>query len=188
MPRTCVFVDGAYFQKVLEKDFNKARIDFERVGPVLSADFEPFLRTYYYNCKPYQSAVPSEMERRLFANAERFYYRLAQLSDFQLRLGRLEYRGVAKETGQPIFEQKRVDVQLAVDVLTLAYSRQVATAVVVAGDSDFIPAFQAAKDQGVRIVLCYGRRNPAHRDLVEVADKRIVLTNDFLAKVCIRER
>lgn len=172
MARTCVLVDGAYFQKVLEKDFDRARVDFGKLGPALAADYEPFLRTYYYNCRPYQSAAPSPRERELVRNADRFYYSLQQIPNLEIRLGRLEFRGIGRDTGEPIFEQKRVDVQLAVDLITLAYSRQIATAVVVAGDSDFIPAVQAAKDQGVRIVLYHGRVNPAHRDLLAAADQR----------------
>ncbi len=182
MARTCVFVDGGYFQKVLEKDFDKSRVDFARVGPVLAKDFEPFLRTYYYNCPPYQSANATERERALVANADRFYYRLRGIPNLELRLGRLEFRG-RSETGEPIFQQKRVDIQLAVDLLTLAFSRQIATAVVIAGDSDFIPAFEAAKNQGVRIVLGYGIKNPAHRDLVAKADQRILLDQRFIADV-----
>ncbi len=173
MSRTCVFVDGAYLQKVLAKEFDCARIDFGLLGGVLAQGFDPLLRTYYYNCPPYRSPAPTERERELVSNADRFYYALRRLPDFEVRLGRLEHRGISRETGEPIYQQKRVDIQLAVDLLTLAFSKQIATAVVVAGDSDFIPVFQAAKDQGVRVVLCHGRKNPAHRDLVAAADRRI---------------
>jgi uncharacterized LabA/DUF88 family protein len=178
-----VQIDGAYFQKVLEKDFNKPRIDFGLLGPRLASGFEPLLRTYYYNCPPYQSAVPTDRERQLVANADRFYYRLRKIPNLEVRLGRLEFRGVSRDTGEPIFEQKRVDVQLAVDLLTLAFSRQIATAIIVAGDSDFIPAFQAAKDQGIRIVLFHGSKNPAHRDLVNVADQRFLLDDGLIRDV-----
>lgn len=183
MSRTCVFVDGGYFQKVLDKDFGKPKVDFGLIGPYLSQGFEPYLRTYYYNCLPYQSAIATESERLLFSNAERFYARLRRLENFQVRLGRLEFRGIDKESGKPIFEQKRVDVQLAVDLLTIGFSRQIATAIFIAGDSDFIPAFSAAKDHGVRIVLAYGSRNPAHRDLIATADQRILLDESFTRAV-----
>jgi len=183
MSRTCVFLDGGYFQKVLEKDFDRPRVDFALLGPELARGFEPLLRMYYYNCPPYQSANPTPRERDLVRNADRFYYSLRRLRNFEVRLGRLEFRGVSSETGQPIFEQKRVDVQLAVDLLMLSYSKQIATAVVVAGDSDFIPAFQAAKDQGVRVVLYHGRVNPAHRDLAAAADERFVFDQSFIDRV-----
>jgi len=183
MSRTCVFIDGGYFQKVLEKDFDSLRIDFARIGPRLAQDFEPLLRTYYYNCRPYQSPKPTERERQLVRNADRFYHALGKVSSLEVRLGRLAFRGISSESGEPIFEQKRVDVQLAVGLLTLAFSGQIATAVVVAGDSDFIPAFEAAKNQGVRIALFHGRRNPAHRELVNAADQAVEFDQLFIGEV-----
>ena len=125
MGRACVFIDGGYFQKILEKDFQKPRIDFDRIGPLLSKQYDEFLRTYYYNCPPYQSASPSPAERRLISNADRFYYSLKNLNSFEVRLGRLAFRGIDRDTGEPIFQQKRVDVQLAVDLVTLAFSKQI---------------------------------------------------------------
>jgi len=183
MSRTCVFIDGGYFQKVLEKDFDRPVVDFALLGPELAAGFDPFLRAYYYNCRPYQSASPSERERQLVANADRFYYSLRKIQNLDVRLGRLAFRGISRETGTPIFEQKRVDVQLAVDLVTLSYSRQIGTAVVVAGDSDFIPAFDAAKNLGVPIVLFAGQRNPAHRDLQAAADQRVFFDTEFMDRV-----
>lgn len=182
MSRSCVLVDGAYLQKVLERDFAKPKIDFARLGPALAAGYEPLLRTYYYNCTPYQSASPTQRESELVANADRFYYRLRQIPNFEVRLGRLEFRGTSS-TGQMIFEQKRVDVQLAVDLMTLSFTHQIATAIIVAGDSDFIPAIRAAKDQAVRIVVYHGIKNAAHRDLVECADERRPMTQDFINSI-----
>ena len=168
---------------MLEKDFDRARVDFGRLGAALAQDHEPLLRTYHYNCPPYQSAVATPRERELVRNADRFYYALRQLPNLELRLGRLAFRGYSRETGEPILEQKRVDIQLAVDLLALSYSRQIATAIVVAGDSDFIPVFQAAKDQAVRVVLYHGRNNPAHRELIEAADQPIVFDQDLIDRV-----
>jgi len=183
MSRTCIFLDGGYLQKVLEKDFNRQRVDFARVGPLLAAGYEPLLRTYYYNCLPYQSPDPSAEERERFSKAEKFIYSLQRLPNFQVKLGRLEFRGTDSVTNRPIFEQKRVDVQLAVDLVTLAFSRQIATAIVVAGDSDFIPAFDAAKNQGVRIVLFHGQKNSAHRDLLLAADVTTVMTPELMRQL-----
>lgn len=183
MSKTCVFTDGGYFQKVLEKDFHRPPVDFALLGPRLAEGYEPFLRAYYYNCPPYQSADPSPQERQLVANADRFYYSLRKIQNLEVRLGRLAFRGVSRETGELIFEQKRVDVRLAVNLVTLSFSGQISTAVVVAGDSDFIPAFNAAKDRGVRIVLFAGRRNPAHRDLQASADQCVFFDDDFIKRV-----
>ncbi len=180
MSRTCVFVDGGYLQKVLEKAFNRTPVDFSKIGQSLAKGHEPLLRTYYYNCLPYQPAKPSPEEALRFSKGEKFIYSLRQIPSFEVRLGRLEFRGIDQTTSRPIFEQKRVDVQLAVDILTLSFSRQIATAIVVAGDSDFIPAFEEAKKLGVRMVLAYNRINRAHQDLIMCADAHIQIDQPLI--------
>ncbi len=52
------------------------------------------------------------------------------------------------------------------------------------GDSDFIPAIRAAKNEGVLIHLYHGAS--AHKSLVELADERTVITSAFLADVLWR--
>jgi hypothetical protein len=48
---------------------------------------------------------------------------------------------------------KRVDIQLAVDMLTQATRQSYQTAVLVAGDEDYLPLVQAVKDEGRLVVL-----------------------------------
>lgn len=185
MSRTCVFIDGGYFQKVQERDFSRQPVDFGRIGPALASGYEPYLRTYYYNCPPYQSNPPTPDEQERTRKSDRFYYALKRIPNLEIRLGRLEFRGWSRETNERIFIQKRVDVQLVVDLLTLALTRQIATAVVVTGDSDFIPAFETAKNHGVRIVVCHGVQNPAHKDLLAKADERKELNAAFAKDVAL---
>lgn len=162
------------------------KVDDGLLGPALARGLEPFLRTYYYNCLPYQSPCPTQEEKSRFAKAESFYYMLRKLKNFEVRLGRLAFRGVSKETGRPILEQKRVDVQMAVDLVTLACSRRIATAVLVTGDSDFIPAIQAEKDRGVRIVLFHGQMDSVHYELIAAAKLRFQFDQDLIDRVRLR--
>ena len=48
---------------------------------------------------------------------------------------------------------KRVDIQLAVDMLTQASRKSYQTAVLIAGDEDYVPLVQAVKDEGRLVVL-----------------------------------
>jgi len=94
-----------------------------------------------------------------------------------VREGKLAFRGLDKDSGQPIFEQKRVDIKLAVDLVLLATKRQITRAAIVTGDSDFLPAIQAAKNEGVLIHLFHGGGdNRPHRDLWDTADSRTEIT------------
>lgn len=43
MAQTCALIDGGCFQKVLETDFGGARLDFGKLGPVLTAGESGFI-------------------------------------------------------------------------------------------------------------------------------------------------
>lgn len=49
--------------------------------------------------------------------------------------------------------QKQVDIKLGMDITTLAYEKQVEVIVLVAGDSDFVPAAKLARTKGIDFIL-----------------------------------
>jgi uncharacterized LabA/DUF88 family protein len=51
------------------------------------------------------------------------------------------------------FQQKGVDLRIGLDIARLSLRRLVDAIVVVAGDSDFIPAFKFARREGLRVYL-----------------------------------
>jgi uncharacterized LabA/DUF88 family protein len=53
----------------------------------------------------------------------------------------------------PDISQKGVDLRIGLDIATLAFRRIVDTIVVVAGDSDLVPAFKLARREGLRVYL-----------------------------------
>ena len=138
------------------------------------------LRTHYYDCPPYQSTPPTKDESDRVGRHQKFIYALEQIPRFQVRLGRLEYRG-KKSDGKPIFQQKRVDILLGVDLALLAAKHQITDAALLAGDSDFLPAVEAAKPEGVVIHLFHGP--DPHRDLVTKCDERTRITQDFVDSI-----
>ena len=130
--------------------FGNPRVSFETLAATLAHQDE-LLRTYYYHCLPYKSPSPTPEEAERFARKQRFFHALSRLDRFEVREGKLALRGWDRTTGKPILEQKRVDIKLAVDLVLLATKHQITRAVIVTGDSDFLPAIQAAKDEGVVI-------------------------------------
>ena len=65
-------------------------------------------------------------------------------------------RAVADLTDQDFtlaVRQKGVDMRIGLDIASLAHKRQADTIVLVAGDSDFVPAAKLARREGVRFVL-----------------------------------
>ncbi len=54
---------------------------------------------------------------------------------------------------EPKLRQKGVDMRLGLDIASLAFKRQVNQIVLVAGDSDFVPAAKMARREGIDVVL-----------------------------------
>jgi uncharacterized LabA/DUF88 family protein len=182
MGRVAIFVDGGYLDYVL-RDYGFPKVDYQKFAKLLAGDAE-ILRTYFYHCLPYQSPKPTPEEAARFGARQGFLNALSRLDRFDVRLGKLEYRGKDATSGKLIFEQKRVDILLAVDLVLLATKQRIETAVIVTGDSDFLPAINTAKNEGVSIHLFHGiGLNQPHRDLWEMADQRTTITKDLLKTV-----
>jgi uncharacterized LabA/DUF88 family protein len=185
--RTAIFIDGAYFDRLLDSEFNRVRVDFGLLANKLAAG-DNVLRTYYYHCPPYMPPRPTEEDIRRNEAKDRFFNALTTLPRFQIRLGKLMYRG-QDENGRPIFIQKLVDIMLGVDLVLMAATRQITRAVLLTGDSDFVPAVEAAKRQGTLVTLYHGPMAPAskfgtvHRELWEACDERFELTQELVDSV-----
>lgn len=164
---TAVFIDGGYLTKILRNHFNSARINYHELAR-WAADGD-LLRAYYYDCLPWQSPEPTPEEQQRFGGMQRFFTSLRSGNRMTVREGRLERREVS---GVPYFVQKRIDLQIGLDIATLIAKGRVATIVLVAGDSDLLPAVESAKHEGVIVKLVHGPYTTYHTDLWQAADER----------------
>ena len=179
--RVAIFIDGAYLDYLLKVEFGAVRIDYSALSERMAGESD-ILRTYYYHCPPYQGNPPTQDERERYSTQRRFFDTLDRLPRYMVRLGRLAYRGV-DDRGRPRYEQKRVDILLGVDLVQLAAKQNIQEAVLLAGDSDFIPAVTAAKSEGVVIKLFHGER--PHSDLWREADERTQITQSFIDSILL---
>jgi uncharacterized LabA/DUF88 family protein len=173
-----VFIDSGYLSKVLKYAFKSPKIDFEKFSDHLCGDDCARLRTYYYDCMPYQDSPPTEEQRKRYSAHDSFLYNLRKLNRFEVRLGKLIYIPKSKD-----FVQKRVDVLLSVDLVRMSWDHQIQKAILVTGDSDFVPAIQAAKDAGVLAILYYSKANPqvsALDELLYACDERIEISQKII--------
>lgn len=176
MNRIAIFIDNGYFSKIIKNHFNEAAIDYGLFSDNICGGSDR-LRTYVYDCMPYQSSPPTPTERKLYADKDRFISYLKKLPRFEVRLGRLQK---IKVDGKWIFKQKMVDILLSVDLVRLSWSRQIQDAILVAGDSDYVPAVIAAKDAGVLVKLYY--KEPIHDYLLEKCDEPIKIEEELINK------
>ena len=145
------------------------------------------LRAYYYYCRPYQSSPPTEEEKIRYRSWRRFEGALRNIPNFDVRLGKLVFRGTRSD-GRPIFQQKRVDLMLGVDMALLAGKGRLNRVVLLSGDSDFVPAIEAVKQEGILTTLWHGseRDSSASRELLQTCDERNELTREIINSCRLR--
>lgn len=193
MAKLAIFVDGGYASKIAEQHL-RIWIDYEKPSTsvrdrIAQATQEPLdlLRTYFYDCLPYQSDPPTPEEADRFSKKRRFFSVLERLPRYKIREGRLVHRGVDAD-GSPIFQQKRVDLMIGLDIAGLAAKHVITHAAVLTGDSDLLPAFEAAQQEGITVWLVHGPRGTFARELWELADDRFVVDEHAFVNAIRRVR
>lgn len=182
MNKVAVFIDGGYMASLLKEHFGEPPIDYKRLVDWAVQDGEELLRAYYYDCLPYQSAQPTPEERERFANKQRFFNALNRIPRFEVRQGRLVYRGTG-EDGRPIFEQKGIDLLLGIDLALLATKGKIGIAAIVSGDFDLVPAVRVVKNEAVIVRVIHGPRGTYSEELWLEADERFELTKEVVATI-----
>ncbi len=75
---------------------------------------------------------------------------------------------------------------LSVDLVRLSSSSKIDKAILVSGDSDFVPAVRVAKDEGVIVELFYSTGQNISDELFQVCDDRFVITKEMIDKCTMR--
>jgi uncharacterized LabA/DUF88 family protein len=178
--RTAVFIDGAHLSKTLRNAYGSAPVAYDKLATIVAGDSE-LMRTYYYDALPYLPEQPTEEELHRYGQRERFFRALRSLSRFVVREGRVA-RCWDPERRAYVYRQKRVDLSLCADLVRLASKGRIDVAVLVTGDSDFVPAVEMAKEEGVQVRLLHSPDpRETHRDLLAAVDERIVLDAEMIA-------
>lgn len=140
-------------------------------------------RVFYYDCPPISKNVyhPLTQKNVDFGKSETygwtlsFFEELKQRRKFALRLGQLsderagfvihqdklkkicsgkiQISDLVEQDFDINFEQKGVDMRIGLDIASLAYKKQVDQIILIAGDSDFVPAAKLARREGIDFIL-----------------------------------
>jgi len=172
MEKTAIFIDAGYVDAIY-KNHIKIKIQYQKMIADLSAGKE-LHRAYYYYFPPYISEPPTPEEKTRRSSFDRFLVSLRSIPRLTLRQGKLEKRPEG-------FKQKRVDIMMAVDLVTLSSRNQIESAILVAGDSDLIPAIEVAKNNGT-IIYLYHHVKCIHNELLNACDERIQMDSNLWKK------
>ena len=176
--KAAVFIDAGYLRKI-----NAAKVDFGKlVRAIIGA--RDLHRAYYYDCPPFMPSNPSEADKERLSKATQFHQRLKSIARFEIRLGKLRLKGYDSQN-QPIFEQKRVDLLLGLDIASVIRTtpRVVDSIFMLTGDGDMLPAMLAAKEAQVIVHLAHGAKPTYDQELWDSADERLLLSTDFFKNV-----
>ena len=168
----------------------------ERIAAHSSLASASLLRFYYYDAPPLDKVIENPIGRTKlnlghsarFSEAKALQDGLELVPHFAVRRGETVFHGwklgssatrdlqanprppVARDF-VPDIKQKGVDLRIGLDIARMPLRQMVGIIVVVAGDSDLVPAFRFARREGIRVYLDHmghtvNRELKAHVDLV----------------------
>ena len=140
-------------------------------------------RIFYYDCPPSEKIIYHPLTQRsvslkgtpLYSWSKDFHSALASKRKVALRMGELLEStagySILPETVKKLcrkeieiddlteadfyldIQQKGVDMKIGLDIASIAYKRLVDRVVLIAGDSDFVPAAKHARREGIDFIL-----------------------------------
>ena len=156
-----IFIDGSNMYHSLKNYFRRTDLDIGRFSSRL-LDKRRLVRVYYYNAK-----VGMKEEPERYKDQQKFFDGIAVIPYTELRLGRLVYNNWPNS---PPYE-KGVDIQLATDMITHSFKDNYDVAILVAGDSDYVGALQAVKDNGKNVEVALFGKERTSMQLRNVSDR-----------------
>ncbi len=170
MKRVMIFIDGSNFYHGLRANMGKTNIDFAKLSKQLCGSGRELVRAYYYNVPLNKD---DDLER--YKKQQNFLEQLYETPLLTVSLGRLERRGST-------YVEKGIDVNIAVDMLTQAFSNGYDVGILVSGDADYVKMVEEVKRLGKHVEVAYFTMGQSFH-LRNVADRMIIL-NESVLKDC----
>ena len=168
--RIMIFIDGSNLYHSLREHFKRTDIDIGRFCQKL-LDRRRLIRIYYYNAQ-----VGRRQEPERYQDQQSFFASIRAIPYCELRLGRLVY---TNWPAAPPYE-KGIDILLTTDLLTHSFKNNYDVGILVAGDSDYVGAVQAVKDNGKNVEVALFGKERTSRPLRDVSDRIITIDRRIL--------
>lgn len=140
-------------------------------------------RIFYYDCAPvgrksvyhpltkknvdldksdtytWTNAFLEELKRRrkfairLGEMSPQMYYNIKPDVTKKLMLGKVKVEDLTQDDFVFVAQQKGVDMRIGIDIASMTYKHQVDQIILIAGDSDFVPAAKMARREGIDFIL-----------------------------------
>ncbi len=162
--RVAIFIDGANMFHA--SNYLKLKIDYRKLIEILRKD-RWLLRAYFYTGIPADRNLPPEIYQQ-FKKQQNF---LNELSNIGIKVKTMPLKRTPEG-----FIEKGIDILLATDMVSLAFRNAYDTAVLVSGDSDYVPVVEEIQALGKRVENATFKRESSFH-LRKVCDSFIILDN-----------
>lgn len=169
------FIDGSnlyHIVKDLLKDKKPNDFDFEKFVLFLT-EKRNLVKVYYYNVP-----LDRRKDEDTYVRQQRFFDKIKRLPNFNFVLCRMQKKRI---NGKVVYEAKEDDIQLAVDMVELAYNNSYDTAILVSSDGDFVPAVKSVKKTGKKVENV-GFENKFSYHLKQECNKCIILSKNIASQ------
>jgi uncharacterized LabA/DUF88 family protein len=173
---TYLFIDGQYLQTVYRDLFfplfgQSYKINYEFMLKNLGAK-----RAFYYDCLDEDRKTgESDEDLRTRVQAQKdLFNRIRKVPGMHVQPGWLKPANKDRQR-----TQKEVDVQLAVDMLTHSFYKNMTKAILLSGDRDFRPVVESVVRLGTYVTLACNART-ASKELADEADEIVEIGLDRL--------
>ena len=168
--RVMVCIDGSNLYHSLKTNFNRTDLDIGKFCQKL-IEKKRLIRNYYYN-----AVVGVKQESECYRHQQAFFASVQAIPYTELRLGRLVYNNWP---ATPPYE-KGIDIMLTTDLLMHSFKRNYDVVILVAGDTDYVGALQAVKNNGQNVEVALFGKKSSSRPLRDVADRVITIDGRLL--------
>lgn len=195
-----ILIDAGYFSKVA--NFELKKYDKETIEKLISYiktnlfPNDQLYRIYYYDAEPCQSIITNPIDNAVtdFSKTVMFNKNIALLEEVKsipmlaLRLGKIstpknswEIKNIKSVSStiplkatqiKPKINQKGVDMKIGLDIASISLKKHASKIILIAGDTDFVPAIKFARSEGVQIFIST-LKNYCSPSLVEHSDQVI---------------
>lgn len=197
--RVMIFIDGGHVRDYLDEHLKHHFVHYEKFAKYLltsACSMEQLngtlIRTYYYDAIPDErdaEKIEEDVKSEVLA---KIIERKKTITEY---LDRIDlYDGVEVRKGHLIISkkekprQKGVDTLIAIDMITKAYEGQYDLAILVGGDSDFIPLVTAVKGTGAKVCLAHFPVDYSE-EYIRTFDRRIYVNHStFTANKLLDEK
>lgn len=171
MKRVMIFIDGNNFENAVNNLMTvETRIDYAKLADLVTQNRNGSLVRFYY-----YTAAGSHEKAKAEATKKYVHYLNTRIPNCTAKLGFIKVLGTDAK-GKKITVEKETDVNIAVDMVKLAYTNAYDEAVLLSADSDYKAAIEAVRNFGKNVVVCVVNQQSAGY-IKDLCDDNILLTS-----------